>query len=90
MHDRRRRGRDQARSRSSASARSYPIHKFDNAFGGTRFDGGAVGAVINEGQFGLSSHYWEVEQCAGPKSDNTVEPATPLPLPRQADEVAGG
>ena len=29
----------------------YPIHKFDNAFGGTRFDGGGVGAVINQGQF---------------------------------------
>ena len=66
----------------------YPVHKFDNAFGGTRFDGGPVGAVINQGQFGLSGHYWEVEQCAGPKSDNTVEPSTPLPLAAEADAVA--
>jgi len=65
----------------------YPVHKFDNAFGGTRFDGGPVGAVINQGQFGLSGHYWEVEACTGPKSDNTVEPATPLPLSAEADAI---
>jgi len=66
----------------------YPIHKFDNAFGGVRFDGGPVGAVINEGQFGLSQHYWEVEACEGPKADNTIEPATPLPLNAMAGEIA--
>ena len=37
--------------------------------------------MINQGQFGLSGHYWEVEACTGPKADNTIEPATPLPLP---------
>ena len=66
----------------------YPVHKFDNAFGGTRFDGGPVGAVINQGQFGLSGHYWEVEACTGPKADNTVEPATPLPLSAEADAIS--
>lgn len=66
----------------------YPIHKFDNAFGGTRFDGGPVGAVINEGQFGLSGHYWEVEECGGPKADNTVEPAAPGALSARSDALA--
>lgn len=55
----------------------YPIHKFDNAFGGTRFDGGAVGPVINSGQFALSGHYWSAETCTGKRSDNTIEGATP-------------
>ncbi len=65
----------------------YPIHKFDNAFGGTRFDGGAVGAVINNGQFGLSGHYWEVEPCTTEESDNTVSPS-PDSLSAAADELS--
>ena len=68
----------------------YPVHKFDNAFGGTRFDAGAVGSVINAGQFGLSGHYWEVEACRGPEADNTIESAAPaLPPSAAADELEG-
>ena len=74
----------------------YPIHKFDNAFGGTRFDGGPVGQVINQGQFSLSGHYWEVEECAGAEEDNEIyrgPVATPAALRAAAeggDVIASG
>ncbi|WP_229071883.1 hypothetical protein [Actinoplanes sp. DH11] len=47
----------------------YPVHKFDNAFGGTRFDEGVTGAAINVGQFLSSGHWWTATSCTGP-SDN--------------------
>ena len=67
----------------------YPIHKFDNAFGGTRFDGGPVGAVINGGQFQLSGHFWQVEKCTGEETDNTIATSPDsLPLPLSKREAA--
>ncbi|MEU8240654.1 hypothetical protein AB0C07_20620 [Actinoplanes missouriensis] len=47
----------------------YPVHKFDNAFGGTRFDEGTTGAAINVGQLLSSGHWWTATSCTGP-SDN--------------------
>ncbi|MBA8816296.1 microsomal dipeptidase-like Zn-dependent dipeptidase [Microbacterium halimionae] len=47
----------------------YPIHKFDNAFGGTRFDAGVTGAAINVGNLISTGSWWQAESCAGP-SDN--------------------
>ncbi|BBH65762.1 hypothetical protein ACTI_24470 [Actinoplanes sp. OR16] len=47
----------------------YPVHKFDNAFGGTRFDEGVTGAAINVGQLLSSGHWWTATSCTGP-SDN--------------------
>ncbi|MEU4559285.1 hypothetical protein AB0F72_12940 [Actinoplanes sp. NPDC023936] len=47
----------------------YPVHKFDNAFGGTRFDEGVTGAAINLGQLLSSGHWWTATSCTGP-SDN--------------------
>ena len=71
----------------------YPVHKFDNAFGGTRFDEGAVGGVINTGQFTLSGHFWEIEPCAGDEADNTIATSTggllPLSASQAADELSG-
>ncbi|MDI6100541.1 hypothetical protein QLQ12_18180 [Actinoplanes sp. NEAU-A12] len=47
----------------------YPVHKFDNAFGGTRFDSGVTGAAINLGNLISTGHWWEATSCTGP-SDN--------------------
>jgi hypothetical protein len=67
----------------------YPVHKFDNAFGGTRFDEGPVGAVINGGQFLLSGHFWDAKTCTGNRSDNTISGATiPKTLSGGADAVS--
>ena len=67
----------------------YPVHKFDNAFGGTRFDSGAVGTVINSGQLALSGHSWEIEPCTGEEADNTIA-TSPSSLSAQdaADELS--
>jgi microsomal dipeptidase-like Zn-dependent dipeptidase len=47
----------------------YPVHKFDNALGGTRFDRGLTGAAINVAQFLDSGHWWTATTCVGP-ADN--------------------
>jgi microsomal dipeptidase-like Zn-dependent dipeptidase len=47
----------------------YPVHKFDNAFGGTRFDEGLTGAVLNVGNLVSTGHWWTATSCTGP-SDN--------------------
>ncbi|WP_246350452.1 membrane dipeptidase [Nocardia barduliensis] len=43
----------------------FPIHKFDNAFGGTRFDPGLAGAAINVGNLLTTGHWWQAESCTG-------------------------
>jgi len=47
----------------------YPVHKFDNAFGGTRFDAGVTGAALNLGNLISTGHWWTATSCTGP-SDN--------------------
>jgi microsomal dipeptidase-like Zn-dependent dipeptidase len=48
----------------------FPIHKFDNALGGVRFDGGAFGAAINAANFKQTGHFWQIETCQGAGEDN--------------------
>jgi microsomal dipeptidase-like Zn-dependent dipeptidase len=47
----------------------FPVHKFDNAFGGTRFDSGVTGAAVNVANLLSTGHWWTATQCTGP-SDN--------------------
>jgi microsomal dipeptidase-like Zn-dependent dipeptidase len=50
----------------------FPIHKFDNAFGGTHFDGGATGTLVNVGNKYATGQWWRAEPCApGAEPDNT-------------------
>jgi len=48
----------------------FPIHKFDNALGGVRFDGGTFGAAINAANFKQTGHIWEIETCQDGGEDN--------------------
>jgi hypothetical protein len=48
----------------------FPVHKFDNALGGTKMDGGALGTVINAGQKLQSGHFWAVQKCDDEEADN--------------------
>ncbi|GAA2502607.1 hypothetical protein [Winogradskya humida] len=43
----------------------YPVHKFDNAFGGTRFDEGLTGAAVNIGNVVSTGHWWTATSCTG-------------------------
>ncbi len=47
----------------------YPVHKFDNAFGGARFDAGVTGAALNVANLLSTGHWWTATSCTGP-SDN--------------------
>jgi hypothetical protein len=51
----------------------FPVHKFDNAFGGTKMDSGAIGAVVNAGNFNKTHHFWNVSQCNGAGQDETQQ-----------------
>jgi hypothetical protein len=51
----------------------FPVHKFDNAFGGTKMDSGAIGPVVNAGNYYKTHHFWQVNQCTGPGQDETQQ-----------------
>lgn len=55
----------------------FPIHKFDNGFGGVRFDSGSFGVAINNANRLETGRYWDIETCPGPEHDNPQETGTP-------------
>jgi microsomal dipeptidase-like Zn-dependent dipeptidase len=56
----------------------FPVHKFDNALGGTRFDEGATGVLVNAGNKYATGQFWQAEHCDDPDHDN--EPTNVEPL----------
>jgi hypothetical protein len=48
----------------------FPVHKFDNAFGGTKMDSGETGAVVNAGNHLETGQFWDVKTCTGHEHDN--------------------
>jgi microsomal dipeptidase-like Zn-dependent dipeptidase len=64
----------------------FPIHKFDNALGGVRFDSGTFGAAINAANFKQTGHFWQIETCKGPGEDNPQDTS----LPPEADVIGAG
>jgi len=69
------RGLDEIEAMGVASL--FPIHKFDNALGGVRFDSGAFGAAINAANFKQTGQFWQIGPCAGPEHDNPQETLVP-------------
>ncbi|HKO36837.1 MAG TPA: Coagulation factor 5/8 type domain-containing protein [Solirubrobacterales bacterium] len=55
----------------------FPIHKFDNALGGVRFDSGTFGAAINAANLKQTGHFWQIETCKGEAEDNPQDTAVP-------------
>jgi microsomal dipeptidase-like Zn-dependent dipeptidase len=47
-------------------------HKFDNAFGGVRFDPGVQGVAVNAGNFLGTGRFWEAEPCTTAEHDNPL------------------
>ncbi|MCL2535133.1 MAG: membrane dipeptidase [Nocardiaceae bacterium] len=47
-------------------------HKFDNAFGGVRFDEGITGTAVNIGNFLGTGEFWQAEPCTGVATDNPI------------------
>ena len=56
----------------------FPIHKFDNAFGGTKMDAGEFGVLVNGGNHLETGHFWDVRTCTGPEHDQ--EQLTSVPI----------
>ena len=59
----------------AAGVRSlFPVHKFDNALGGTRFDSGGTGVLVNTGNKYATGEFWTADHCDDPDHDNTPTP----------------
>ena len=59
----------------AAGVRSiFPVHKFDNALGGTRFDSGGTGVLVNTGNKYATGQFWTANHCDDPDHDNTPTP----------------
>ena len=48
----------------------FPVHKFDNALGGTHFDSGTTGVVVNAGNKYATGQFWHADHCDTPDHDN--------------------
>lgn len=49
----------------------FPVHKFDNALGGTAYDGGATGLLVNTGNKWATGEWWQPVPCEpGAEADN--------------------
>jgi microsomal dipeptidase-like Zn-dependent dipeptidase len=53
----------------------FPVHKFDNALGGTHFDSGTTGVLVNTGNKYATGQFWAAEHCDAADHDN--EPTNP-------------
>jgi microsomal dipeptidase-like Zn-dependent dipeptidase len=59
----------------AAGVRSlFPVHKFDNALGGTKFDSGGSGALVNTGNKWVTGKFWSADHCDDPDHDNQPSP----------------
>jgi hypothetical protein len=59
----------------------FPIHEFDNAFGGTKMIAGELGTVVNAGNRDETGSFWTLQPCPAEDQDaaqENVPPAGPL------------
>ena len=64
----------------------FPVHEFDNAFGGTKMIAGAIGTVINVGNREETGSFWTLQPCPAQDQDAeqlSVAPSGPLVDARQ-------
>jgi microsomal dipeptidase-like Zn-dependent dipeptidase len=54
----------------------FPVHKFDNGLGGTKFDSGGTGVLVNTGNKWVTGQFWAADHCDDPDHDNTPTPIT--------------
>ncbi len=56
----------------------FPIHEFDNAFGGTKMIAGELGTVVNVGNRDETGSFWNLQPCPAVDQDAVQEnvPAT--------------
>src|SRR5947209_4600870 len=56
----------------------FPVHEFDNAFGGTKMIAGSTGAIVNAGNRDETGSFWQVQSCPAQVQDapQVTAPAT--------------
>jgi len=56
----------------------FPVHEFDNAFGGTKMISGSTGAIVNAGNRDETGSFWQVQSCPAQVQDapQVTAPAT--------------
>jgi hypothetical protein len=47
----------------------FPVHEFNNAFGGTKMIGGDLGAIVNAGNFDETGSFWNLQPCPSRMQD---------------------
>jgi hypothetical protein len=47
----------------------FPVHEFDNAFGGTKMIAGSQGAIINAGNHMETGSFWTLQPCPADQQD---------------------
>ncbi len=47
----------------------FPVHEFDNAFGGTKMIAGSTGAIVNAGNRDETGSFWTLEPCPAQMQD---------------------
>jgi hypothetical protein len=69
----------------------FPIHEFDNAFGGTKMIAGEAGAVVNAGNREATGSFWTTEPCPAQDQDaeQTSIPGGGVPASLLNGPVAG-
>lgn len=67
----------------------FPVHKFDNALGGTRFDAGTTGAAVNTGNFYATGQFWDAETCP-PELKGQHDNPQSTSAPSEPDVIASG
>jgi hypothetical protein len=58
----------------------FPIHKFDNAFGGTKMDAGEFGILANGGNHLKTGAFWDVRTCKGTGNMHDQEQLLTVPV----------
>jgi len=59
----------------------FPVHKFDNAFGGTKMDAGVTAAIVEAGNIKATGQKWSVETCSLEEFDNDIPSSPQVPTP---------
>ncbi len=52
----------------------FPVHKFDNAIGGTHYDSAVTGLLVGIGQYWTSGEFWKPQKCPAGQTDTDNVP----------------
>src|SRR5207302_6343294 len=66
----------------------FPVHEFDNAFGGTKMIAGDTGLIINAGNRLETGSFWTLQPC--PAQEQDAEQYSVAPADSPATQLLNG